>query len=205
MPPKPDVSEERTAQILDAALAEFSEQGLDKTRMEDIGERAGISKATVYLYFKSKEVLIGALMERLFSREMTALKVLEGEGDSARPRLTRFNEAFVQDLARMRPLMPILYEFYALGLRKKPVRRVLGAFFTHFIDVVAPVIQEGIASSEFHPVDARQAAITLGAVMEGTLLLWAYAPEQVELEAQLQSGFDLFISGLCQTTQEGSL
>jgi AcrR family transcriptional regulator len=197
MAPKPDVSEERTEQILDAALAEFSERGFDKARMEDIGERAGISKATVYLYFKSKEALIGAIMEHLFSREMAALQVLEGEEDSTRLRLTRFVEALVGDLSRMRPLMPILYEFYALGLRKEPVRRVLGAFYIRFIDVVAPVIHEGLDRGEFCSTDARQAAIALGAIMEGTLLLWAFAPEQVALEAQLRNGFELVLAGLC--------
>ncbi len=201
MSPKPDVSEERMAQILDAAMTEFSEHGFEKARMEDISERAGISKATVYLYFKSKEALIGAIMEHLFSSEMAALQVLGGKQDSARLRLARFIEALVGDLSRMRPLMPILYEFYALGLRKEPVRRLLGAFYKRFIDMVAPVIQEGIDGGEFCSTSARQAAIALGAIMEGTLLLWAFAPEQMDLEMQLRRGFELVISGLCQTTK----
>jgi len=136
-------------------------------------------------------------MEHLFSREMAALQVLGGEQDSVRLCLARFVEALVNDLSRMRPLMPILYEFYALGLRKEPVRRVLGAFYIRFIDVVAPVIQEGIDRGEFCSTDARQAAIALGAIMEGTLLLWAFAPDQMELEAQLRHGFELVLAGLC--------
>jgi AcrR family transcriptional regulator len=53
----------RPEEILDAALAEFTENGFDAARMEDIGQRAGISKAGVYLYFPSKSALLEALIE----------------------------------------------------------------------------------------------------------------------------------------------
>ncbi|HEX3431297.1 MAG TPA: TetR/AcrR family transcriptional regulator [Rhizomicrobium sp.] len=53
--------EERGPEILDAALACFSEKGFAATRMEDIARRAGISKGTIYLYFESKEAVFKAL------------------------------------------------------------------------------------------------------------------------------------------------
>lgn len=56
-------AEARPDEILDAALAEFTERGFDAARMEDIARRAGISKGGVYLYFQSKEALLKALIE----------------------------------------------------------------------------------------------------------------------------------------------
>jgi AcrR family transcriptional regulator len=53
----------RPEEILEAALAEFTERGFEAARMEDIGKRAGISKAGVYLYFPSKMALLEALIE----------------------------------------------------------------------------------------------------------------------------------------------
>jgi AcrR family transcriptional regulator len=53
----------RPDEILDAALAEFTERGFDAARVEDIARRAGISKGGVYLYFPSKEALLKALIE----------------------------------------------------------------------------------------------------------------------------------------------
>ncbi|MBN1262381.1 MAG: TetR/AcrR family transcriptional regulator [Anaerolineae bacterium] len=196
MSPKPDVSEERTEQILDAAMAVFAERGFDKTRMEDVGARAGISKATVYLYFRSKEALIGALMKRVFNRELAALDIGETPGASARQRLLRFNDAMVEDLEHLRPLLPLLYEFYAMGLRRASVRGVLGGVFAHFIDVVTPVIREGINRGEFRDIDAHQTATALAATMEGTLLIWAFAPDQVDLETQLRHGAKLILEGI---------
>ena len=56
-------AEVRPGEILEAALAEFTERGFDAARMEDVAKRAGISKAGVYLYFESKEALLKALIE----------------------------------------------------------------------------------------------------------------------------------------------
>lgn len=53
--------DERAPEILDAALACFSEKGFAATRMEDIARRAGISKGTIYLYFESKQAVFKAL------------------------------------------------------------------------------------------------------------------------------------------------
>ena len=49
--------EERPAQILEAALEVFAERGVSAARLEDIGRRAGVSKATIYLFFPNKEAL----------------------------------------------------------------------------------------------------------------------------------------------------
>src|SRR3954470_16487838 len=49
--------EARPGQILDAALDVFAECGVSAARLEDIGKRAGVSKATIYLYFPNQEAL----------------------------------------------------------------------------------------------------------------------------------------------------
>lgn len=57
----PDV---RQADILDAALAEFSEHGFEGARMEDVARHARVSKGTVYLYYPTKQALFEALVRR---------------------------------------------------------------------------------------------------------------------------------------------
>ena len=50
--------------IVDAALATFSKNGYDRTRMDDIADVANVSKGTLYLYFKNKEELFYAISEK---------------------------------------------------------------------------------------------------------------------------------------------
>jgi AcrR family transcriptional regulator len=49
--------------IIRAAVDSFSQTGYDRTKMEDIARRLGLSKGTIYLYFKSKEELFTAICE----------------------------------------------------------------------------------------------------------------------------------------------
>jgi AcrR family transcriptional regulator len=57
-------NDERQQQILDAAAAVIIRLGYDRTTIGDIAEEAGISRRTVYLYFKGKEELFEALLSR---------------------------------------------------------------------------------------------------------------------------------------------
>ena len=54
MTPRPDIQGERKKQILDAAMTVFAQKGFHQARMDDIVEQSGLSKGTIYWYFKSK-------------------------------------------------------------------------------------------------------------------------------------------------------
>src|ERR1700753_2035954 len=64
-----DQRDARQQQILDAALACFSENGFHQTGMADIVRRSGLSHGAVYLYFQSKDDLIEALAAHRHQQE----------------------------------------------------------------------------------------------------------------------------------------
>lgn len=59
--------EARPQELLDAALALFVEKGYAATRTEEVAQRAGVSKGTVYLYYPSKEELFKAVVRHNLS------------------------------------------------------------------------------------------------------------------------------------------
>lgn len=50
--------------IIANAITTFSNYGYDKSRMDDIAQSSGLSKGTIYLYFKSKEELFNIISEQ---------------------------------------------------------------------------------------------------------------------------------------------
>ena len=68
--------EARPEEILDAALAVFTDVGFAAARVEDIAARAGLSKGAVYVYFESKHALLTALVRRLADRVVGAAEAL---------------------------------------------------------------------------------------------------------------------------------
>ncbi|MBN1537039.1 MAG: TetR/AcrR family transcriptional regulator [Anaerolineales bacterium] len=196
MAPKPDVSEVRKNQIIQAAINVFTRQGFHGARMDDIVEESGLSKGTLYWYYKSKEELIISILDHIFAGEFAKMEALKNENISARQGLHKFLEAYIAELQKMLIFAPIIYEFYALAFRNKTVRVVMQRYLHTFISIVEPIIQYGIDNGELRDVDAHQAAIALGAQLEGTLLLWAYAPDILSLEDQLRSGVKLLFDSI---------
>jgi AcrR family transcriptional regulator len=196
MCPRPDVSEERRAQILDAATTVFARAGFSSARMDDIAERASLSKGTLYLYFKSKDALIVSLMERLYALQLEDLRHLEASAEPFAERLLAFARHAVSQYEAMEPAMPIVREFYALAARRKDVRAAIRRSLETFRTLLTALVEQGIARGEVRKVDADAAALTILAIYEGLGVLWTIAPRVVRLREQTESAIHLLLSGL---------
>ncbi len=60
--------EESRAAILQAAVREFSREGVAGARTDAIARAAGVNKALLYYYFKDKETLYAAVLDQVFER-----------------------------------------------------------------------------------------------------------------------------------------
>src|SRR5215468_2963213 len=70
--------EARPGEIVEAALAVFAEKGFAAAKLDDIARRAGISKATLYLYFETKEEIFRAVARAAVA---SLLQALEGQAE----------------------------------------------------------------------------------------------------------------------------
>lgn len=196
MSPRPNVTDERKTQIINAAEGVFTKKGFDEARMDDIAEETGLSKGTLYNYFKSKDDLIIAILDRIFQREFKIFESLDLASMSATDAIWGFTETTTRDVKLMMRLLPITYEFMGLAFRNKFVQTAFKAYFNHFMDILIPIIQHGIDSGEFRPADAKEVALAMGAIMEGTLLLWVYDSSLVDPEQHIRSGMKLLLEGV---------
>jgi AcrR family transcriptional regulator len=157
--PSDELSEERQQQILEAAISEFARHGFHATRMEDIARASGLSRGAVYLYYKSKDAIIEALLRTLFSWELRGARAILNRNGSASDRLLALTRMFADELDRMVVAMPILLEFYAVAFRQADVREHIGAMFEPFRTPLASLIQQGIDRGEFRAGDPAQVAV----------------------------------------------
>ena len=196
MSPRPNVREERKDQILEAATKVFTQRGFADARMDDIVAESGLSKGALYWYFDSKDAIIVGILDRVFNWEAAHLQEILKSEDSAQKKLEAFVEASLQDIVRMKPLMPIFFDFWTLSIRNKTINKAIKRYYQHFINIVEPMIKLGIDQGEFRPIDVRETALALGALFEGTILFYAYFADVLDLETQLRTGLDLVLEGL---------
>src|SRR5437868_1314863 len=157
---RPDVSEIRRNQILDAATRVFVRQGFQHARMDDIVEESGLSKGTLYWYFKSKEDIINAILHRLFTGELANLENLLEVKGTASERLIQLTSDRVTGMKRMSNLVPIIFEFYAVAVHQQWVQQFIGEYFKHFRTLLEKLSQQGIYRDEYHHVNSCNAPMS---------------------------------------------
>jgi AcrR family transcriptional regulator len=145
--------EARPDEILAAALASFAERGFAATRLEDVAARAGISKGTLYLYFKGKEELFEAVVRATLVPNLERLEALTAsfDGPSARllERLLLTIAGVVDSRVGAIPKLviaeagnfPDLARFYLDEVVRRGLR------------LIGTILRRGIERGEFRPVD----------------------------------------------------
>lgn len=152
--------------ILQAALAEFAQEGLAGARMDAIAAAAAVNKALLYYYFHDKESLYGAVLDRFFIR--LSERVMS-ELDSAAPlgeRLLRYCCAHFDCVAES-PHYARLFqgELMSAGRGGSPnLIRIAELYIRPIAMRVAELLQQGTASGEFRDVDPVQFAPSIAAI-----------------------------------------
>ena len=191
-----NLSETRRNQILEAASNVFSRKGLQKARMDDIVTESGLSKGALYWYFKSKDDIIIAILKRFLERELDLFRTLVHSEGSAEDRLRQMVERVLADLKGLEYFRAIAYEFYSMAMRSKKIRALFSGYMGEYMDITRPIIEQGIRDGEFRDLDPTDVAIALGAILEGTFLIYSFAPDMVDFGTHIHQGMDLLLTGL---------
>lgn len=166
--------------------------------MDDIADRTGLSKGTLYLYFKNKHDLMVAILERALQNELNGVEGITATATDAETALRDFVDAVIGDIQVVTRLMPISYNFISMAFRNRYVQRSLKKYLRRYIDALIPIIRSGVDSGEFRPLDPKETAIAVAAVVEGTMLLWVYDRSVVDPARHIRSGLDGMLRGLKQ-------
>jgi len=191
----------RPAEIVAAALEAFAARGFAATRLDDVAKRAGISKGTLYLYFRNKEDLFKAVVrEALLPNLARAEARLSAEKGETATHLREALHGLVTVVATTRlgaiPKLviaeagnfPDLAKFYV----EEVVNRGLGMF--------AKVLARGAARGEFRAVDPALAAPVLAAPIL-LIALWKnvlepHTPRTIDAQRFFDVYADVLFNGL---------
>ena len=111
---RPVEAEEENAkrrQIVDGARQVFLARGFDAASMGDIAKAAGVSKGTLYVYFKDKDELFGAIVHGECAMQAEGVFEFDHDDHDVEAVLLRHGQAFVRNIgdpSRMSSLRTII-------------------------------------------------------------------------------------------------
>jgi TetR/AcrR family fatty acid metabolism transcriptional regulator len=179
---------DRENAILAAAREVFFAEGIHRATVDSIATRAEVAKGTVYLYFPSKETLLGRLviegLDSLYARLEKAYD--ESAPASAEVRLRRLATAYFEFYQSEPDYFHLMMAFdrgqfresISGELYQKILHRSLGGL--HWL---VRAIEQGMHAREFAPGQARQIAGSTWAALNGVLVLTSH-PLRREILAQ---------------------
>jgi AcrR family transcriptional regulator len=100
---------QREQQILDAAVAVFTERGYQNASMETVAERVGVTKPVLYTHFGSKEGLLQACIARARTELLECVATAAAAARDPEDMLRRGTQAFFDYLDAQGPAWTLLY------------------------------------------------------------------------------------------------
>ena len=168
------IQEVNSERILDAALEVFSVHGFRGTTVDQIADKAGMSKPNVHYYFRRKKDLYLAVLSRTLEMWLRPLEEIAADGDPE-TEIRRYVEAKI-DMSRTDPSASRL--FASEILQGAPMLRpLLETRVRNLVDEKAAVFRRWAEAGRIAAVDPYHLVFTIWAVTQH------YADFAVQIQA----------------------
>lgn len=164
----PVCDDPRKKQLFDAAKPLFERYGFRKTTVEDVCSAAGVSKRTFYEHFKDKTEFFSRLLHCLGEGMMARWRERRPAGGSARGQMEDFL-AFYDDSIAGEPIFRVIFE--TPELMSACGGSFEGKKTDDAVGIMAEMIQQGIDSGEFRPMDPEYVAWIIGILLDDVYIV----------------------------------
>ena len=181
--------EEARRKIMDAALHVCAAKGYHDATMDDVADSIGVSKGTLYLYFKSKEELFNAISERFQDRLKESLDRLFTQG-----KFPDFNNMFSHEPFPREEFTRLWLELASESTRDEKLREMMAGAVKTRIEVVQTWLEEQKKRGTINAkADLRYTSIAVFACLIGINFLSAVRLDESELRRTFTKSLNAII------------
>ncbi|MCB5271032.1 MAG: TetR/AcrR family transcriptional regulator [Candidatus Cloacimonetes bacterium] len=180
--------------LLEKAIEVFAQRGSQETTIADIAKAAKIAQGTIYVYFKSKDELLGECIQKIINPEIEAIIDSTKDIEDTMDRLYEFFVQHVQ-LVQQKPYIARFLtvearhseEFYATRPDYNPLKRYLAW--------VEDLAEKAIQAKRIRPLDTKVFALLIVGVMDLVLAQWLMHPDSLDIAEVAKSVRDIIRHG----------
>jgi AcrR family transcriptional regulator len=144
--------------ILEAAKKVFIEKGKDGARMQEIADEAGINKALLHYYFRSKQKLFEAVFLESFEKFFPKINLLMSSDESFLAIIEVFIDNYIE-LILENPHIP-LFVLHELNQNPGNLAQIMGGKIPH-LPMLIDKINKEISDGSIKPIDPRQLMVNV--------------------------------------------
>ncbi|MGW4032744.1 TetR family transcriptional regulator [Streptomyces sp. NPDC004838] len=149
-----------TREVLEKATLLFAENGYETTTLQDVAKAVGVTRTALYHYVTSKEELLAMLVEQMSLNLAESLAALRSREDlTPEGKLRELTDMLVRQRAES-PHQFRVHDQTESAL-PEPLRSRHRQARRDVLAALSGVIEEGIESGEFKPLDPKVAAFSV--------------------------------------------
>lgn len=191
---------EKEKRIIDAAIQNFIKYGFRKTTINEIARDAGIAKGTVYLYFKSKDDILLAVINFIGNQALEQFRRAADENESASDKLRALVKTkifFHNERIRMSGLTEQRHLEFEFMARTTPhVYQAIQKLINTEIELIVKILEEGVSSGEFEIDDIHQTAAMISYSGDSLSDPWFGYSTDIPVERKAKIFIDTILNGL---------
>lgn len=197
----------RKQEILNTAKKVFMEKGISLTRLEDIAERAELSPATIYLYFKNKEELYASLnLDTLNFIYVKLMNISKNKKIGPAEKLIKVKNAFYKtfqnDPLILRNIIRVQLEDGLTTLSPGLLSQI-NSSTKRTMNAIAEIYEQGVVEGVFRKEKGIGVADMLWGTFTG-LMVYEEAKKKIDprknyFKATLDRAFNIIFRGLQRT------
>ncbi len=192
----------RKEQILASAMRCFARFGYHKTTLDDIANAIGMSKPSLYYYYKNKETIFREAIEAEAAKISAHLAEKFAKETAASGKLACMLKTKLQFFRERVDMLDLSVQVI---IETKPV---IEKFFREFrqreVDLLTSILREGMESGEFRQNDPQRVADSIRAIMDALRFRELQAAnaqsasdiDYAKLENETEFMLDLLLNGL---------
>ncbi len=179
-------AEERRNEILDAADELFGQKGFDGTSTNDILEKVGIARGTLYYHFKSKEDIMDALIDRSCVNLLeTARKIAEDKTIPVNQRILQVVMALNLSGKSSSEIMEHIHKPQNALMHQKTKKAVITGVPPILTDIIKEGIKEGLFNTPFPYESMEMLVVYAETVFDGDMVELTDAERASRIQAFL--------------------
>lgn len=196
MPPSP-----KRDHLLDAGRAVFSELGFYSATVDQIAERAGVAKGTVYLYFRSKQELYFAIVEHDLEELYTETVQQMAKGETAFDRIRAYMRVRCEFAESRHDFLRLLATESGVSVSgNETIKQLIGVTYPERSRMLLKtVVQDAISRGEMREMQVDAAARLIYDLSFGMVRRRLTTNCDLELEDELNMIIDVLRSGMAVT------
>jgi len=180
--------------LLQVAQSIFARFGLFKTTVDEIAKAARMGKSSIYYYFKSKEDIFRAVLEKELASLKEKITTAIAKAKSPQEKLRKFiitRMKYIKELANIYTALKDEYlRHYAF------IQKLRENYDKEEINTVKSILQEGIKQKVFFIKNLELTSFAISTAIKGLEYDWAIRIGEKELEENIDSLLEVLFYGI---------